>query len=188
MKDDFKTSLRSLDEATAAGDRPFESLDAETASLREAWLVFGEMLEAAQPRTFNSPRLPAEEAIAATTPLHKWPLRQPLLAAALLAASLLIAVAVVWTLNGSRHRANPGIMPQQIVANKHRAKPSQTARGKSTTSTNEPQWDDSLDGEFQKISWQMLCAEENQTFRTDAFGRTQYRLEQLRQSIQADSL
>ncbi len=188
MKDDMETSLRSLEEATAIDDRSSQRLDAETASLREAWLAFGEMLEAAQPATCVSP-LPLGEGPgvrAAPLPRRKrWP---RLLAAGVLAASLLVAVATIWMLSGANRQDNPADTPKQMVANNHKAAPSPKARAKSVSTTDEPKWDDSLDEQFEQVNWQMLCVRENQSFRTDAFGQAQYRLEQLREAIQAESL
>ena len=106
MKNDLETSLRSLEEATAAGDRPADRLDAETASLREAWLAFGEMLEAAQPprlRYFSPLPLGEGPGVRAALRVRRRRWRR-LLAAGLLAASLLIAVATIWMLSGANRQ------------------------------------------------------------------------------------
>ena len=186
MKNDLETSLRSLEEATAIDDRSSGPLDAETASLREAWLAFGEMLEAAEPPGFSSPRL-AEGQVGMKAAYTRWR-RQSLLAAGVLAASLLVAVATICMLSVANRQNKPVETPQQMIANNHKAAPSQKARAKSVSTTDEPKWDDSLDDQFEQVDWQMLCVRENQTFRTDAFGQAQYRLEQLRDAIQAESL
>ena len=55
MKDDVEQIQRLLEKATDAGSAPPDALDPETASLREAWLAFGQMLETASPPAFNSP-------------------------------------------------------------------------------------------------------------------------------------
>ena len=194
MNNDLETSLRSLDQATAAGDKPSERLDPETASLREAWLAFGEMLEAAQPPSFASPlptnlrSVPGEGPgvrAAFSRRRRHWP---RLLAAGLLAASLLIAVAAIWTTSAASRRDNPDGTRQQTVSNNRRAAPLQKSRAKSVSTADAPQWDDSLDEQFEQVGWQMLCVQENQAFRTDAFGQAQYRLEQFREAVQADSL
>jgi hypothetical protein len=194
MKDDLETSLRSLDEATAADGRSSELLDPETASLREAWLAFGEMLEVAQPANFVSPlptnlrSVPGEGPGVRAAPSHnrlRWP---RLLAAGVLAASLLVPVATIWMLTAANRQNKPSETPQQMVADNHKTAPSQKARAKSVSTTDEPKWDDSLDEQFKQVGWQMLCVRRNQTFRTDAFGQAQYRLEQFRAAIEAESL
>jgi hypothetical protein len=194
MKDDLETSLRVLEDATAAGDRPEVQLDAETAPLREAWLAFGEMLEAAQPPNFSSPlptnlrSVPGEGPGVGAAPSRRRRCWQRLLAAGLLAASLLVAATTIWLLSGGNCRDNPTAAPGQMASTKQQAAPSQKARAKSVSVTDAPQWDDSLDEQFEQVNWQMLCVRGNEAFRTDAFGQAQYRLERLRETIQADSL
>ncbi len=191
MKSDLETSLRSLEEATAAGDKPSDLLDPETASLREAWLAFGEMLEAAQPPRSASPLPLGEGPRARAAPSRRRRYRPRLLVAGLLAASLLIAVAAIWMRSAVDRQDNPVAPPKQIAStkhHKHQVAPSQTSRAKSVSTADEPQWDDSLDEQLEQVGWQMLCVQENQAFRTDVFGQAQYRLEQFRETIQADSL
>jgi hypothetical protein len=188
MKDDLEQSLRALEEATAIGDRPTEQLDAETASLREAWLAFGEMLEAAQSPAYVSPILPEERPGLMAAPRHGRRRWQRLLAAGLLAASLLVAAATIWTVSGPERQEKRAGAPTQTVKTTNHGAPTPKRRAESTSTANVPQWDDSLDEQFEQLSWQMLCVQENQAFRTDAFGRAQYRLEQLRETVQADSL
>jgi hypothetical protein len=188
MKDDFIVEQRALEQATATGDLPAERLDAETASLREAWLALGEILEAAQPPNSVSPLAleegPGVRVVAPRTRL-RW---SRLLAAGALAAALLLAVAAIWTLGSSRPQDNSDKVPKPMVANNHQGARSPGAIAKGGATADLPRWDDSFDEQYEQLSWQMLCAQENQVFRTDAFGRAQYRLEQLRETIQADSL
>jgi hypothetical protein len=186
MKDDVETDLRSLEEATAAGDDPAERLDPETASLREAWLTFGELLEAAQPRDFSAARLAEVRADMRIARMRRrW---QRLLAAGLLAASLLVAIATIWMLSNTNDRDKPTVTPTQMAGTKDPVAPSQKAQPKSVAAADTPQWDDAFDEKVEQVRWQMFCVQENQTFRTDAFGQAQYRLEQLSETIQADSL
>jgi hypothetical protein len=186
MKENQETALRSLDEATAAGDRGPEGLDEDTASLREAWLAFGEMLEAAQPASLVSPRLSeVRSATKAARMRRRW---QRLLTAGLLAASLLVATATIWMLSGGNHPGNSAGAPKQMAGTNPKVAPLQKGSTKSVAAADAPQWDDSLDEQFEQVGWRMLCVQENQAFRTDAFEHAQYRLEQLRETIQADSL
>ena len=48
MKDDLRALEKMLDEATAPANSPPRDLTAEAESLRETWLAFGRLLEAAQ--------------------------------------------------------------------------------------------------------------------------------------------
>jgi hypothetical protein len=188
MRDDLETARRVLEEATAGDDRPAEQLDAETASLREAWLAFGEMLEAAQPPAFISPLPlgvgPGVRAAPSRIRRYRW----RLLAAGLLAASLLIAAATIWMLSSANRQNNPAGEPKQMAKTNQQGVPSPRVNAKGGSTADVLKWDDSLDEQFEQLGWQMLCIQENQAFRTDAFGQAQYRLEQLRETIQADSL
>jgi hypothetical protein len=188
MKDDVETDLRLLEQATAAHNEPAERLDPETASLREAWLAFGEMLEARQPADSVSPLLPGEGPGVRAASLRRRRRWQRLLAAGVLAASLLVAMATIWMLSNTNDRDKPAITPTQMAGTKDPVAPSQKAQPKTVAAADTPQWDDSFDEKLEQVRWQMLCVQENQTFRTDAFGQAQYRLEQLSETIQADSL
>ncbi len=186
MKDDLETDLQALEEATAGGDRLAERLDPESAALREAWLAFGEMLEAAQPANLPSPRFPGEQSeTGAVRQRRRW---QRLLAAAMLAASLLVAVATIWMLGSANRQDDHAAVPEQTVATNNQRAPPPKAHDKSAATTDALQWDDSIDEQIEQLNWQMLCVQENQAFRTDAFGQAQYRLERVREAIQADAL
>jgi hypothetical protein len=203
MTNKLEQTLRMLEEATAAGDASPSQLDAETASLREAWLAFGQALEADEPPAggeirltqvvVQASRLPCTAETAAPQKgsrvtaersgvrLH-WPLR----ATAALAATLLVGVAAAWMLYYANR--NDDLPPgQQHASNQQQTMP-QRVHPKQTLAADGTQWDDALDEQFQQISWQMLCLRENQTLRTDAFGRAKYQMEQLRKAIQSDLL
>ena len=197
MKNDLDEMNRVLEEATAAGNVPADQLDPEIASLREAWLAFGEMLEAAQPPVLVSP-LFAGERPAPNSPLFVGggpgvmatlgPLRwRRLLATGLLAASLLIGIAMVWMFHSANRQVNPAPTTEQTASTHRKVAPSPKTRAKNALTAGEPQWDDSLDEQLALVDWQMLCVRENETLRTDAFGQAQYRMEQFRQTIEADS-
>jgi hypothetical protein len=182
---DLEKTLRLLGKATTADDAPADRLDPETASLREAWLAFGELLEAVQPG--DCPNFHVNENETVPFGAHARPRRQRLLAAGLLAASLLVGAVTVWMLYGARQE-NPAAEPEQMAATNRQDAPSTQARAKNASTADEPQWDDSLDEQFAHVGWQMACVRQNQLFRTDAFGMVQYRMEQFRQTIQTDSL
>jgi hypothetical protein len=194
MKNDLEKMQRLLEESTAAGDAPADVLDPEAASLREAWLAFGEMLESAQPPMLLSKisLLPLGEgpgmrpAPSSTRPL--WP---RLLATGLLAASLLIAVVTVCVRHGlmpQENQENHDRLAKQADSTQRQIAPSNPLLAKSPSMADAPQWDDSLDEQFAQVSRQIVYAGQNQYYRTDAFGLMQYRMEQFRQAIQTDSL
>jgi hypothetical protein len=191
---DIQTMQRSLERATATGDAPADAdvltdvLDPETASLREAWLAFGQMLETGAPQTFNSPlplgERPDVRAARPNTRSHRLLLPR----AALLAASILVVVAAAWIVGNALRQGATVAVPEKAVAVNNRAVPSQRVHAKTPAAADEPQWDDSLDEQLAQVGWQMLCIRQNQLFRTDAFGIVEYRLDQLSQAIQADTL
>jgi hypothetical protein len=206
MTNDLENTLRSLEQATAA-DAPADRLDAETASLREAWLAFGQVLEAAQPpaqtaidfppdkltispRPTNLRSAPGEAVrVKGATPHTRFPSRR-LLASGLLAASLLVAVAAAWTLYRHSFNGLPSVpsTTEQQASNTHQLAPRAKAPSKGPSTVEVPQWDDSLDEQFQQVNWQMLCVQNNRALKNDAVELFQYQMEQFRESVQTDSL
>jgi hypothetical protein len=198
MKNDLEEMQRLLEKATDAGSAPPDELDPESACLREAWLAFGQMLETAPPPILASPLPSKEEPTTSPLALREGPgvraapshvqrhWRLP--AAALLAASLLIAVAAAWMLHNANWQADSTAAREQMASTHRKTAPSTQAHTQKVSSSDEPQWDDSLDEQFAQVGWQMLCVQQNQFFRTDAFGVFQYQLQQLSQAIQADAL
>jgi hypothetical protein len=201
MKDDSEEMQRMLEKATNGGSAPPDELDAETASLREAWLAFGQMLETASPPamelplgleggTTYSPYSPLslrEGPEVRGTPSHAWR-HWRLPAAALLAASLLVAVATAWMLYNVNQQADSKAPPEKIASTNGDVVPLKQSRTHAPAKADEPQWDDALDERFAQVGWQMLCVQHNQYFRTDAFGIVEYQLQQFSQAIKADKL
>jgi hypothetical protein len=188
MKDDMRDIQRLLEQATDAGATPPDELDPEAASLREAWLAFGQMLEGAQPpedTPIHAP-LPVEEKPRIRTnsapSLWHWYVR----AASLLAVSLLIAVATAGMLRYSHRQAGSEASTEKTASTDHKTIPSRQSRGQRLAKADDPQWDDSLDEQFAQVSWKMACIQQNQLFRTDAFGVVDYKLGQLTKAIQGD--
>ena len=214
MTNNWEQTLRVLEEATAAGDAPSVGFDQETASLREAWLAFGQSLEAVQPGAwphfrfsengsvpFNSTQCSMGGSNGVRSPgfsrffrlkavrrTHQSMRDTAIVATGLLAVSLLVGVVTVWMLRGADRQETSAPTPIQTAAANRPAIRSPHARAKAASTDAGTQWDDSLDEQFAQIDWQMLCLRENQTCRTDAFGLVQYRMEQFRESIQTDSL
>jgi hypothetical protein len=200
MTNKLETELRVLDQATAAGDAPADRFDEETASLREAWLAFGQMLETVQPPTAPAVRLPAERPTT-NTPLHPGkgpgmrdvllstrPHWRRLLATGLLAASLVIGIGILWMLYGANRQQNLAPGPEQPSMANRQTVPAPRVNNKQPATDAEPQWDDALDNQFEQVGWQMLCVQENQTLRTGEVEVLQYQMEKFRETIQADTL
>jgi len=170
-KNELEALRQSLELATAREDVPADDLDPKTASLRAAWLAFGQLLETALP--------PAATSTNRLKPLPMAQLRQRVLSAvALLAASLLIAVAFAWTLHATIASRRPGL--SDSVKNARRGTPLPTRHDPT-------QWDDSLDDRFAQVGWQMLSIRQNRLFSTDAIGIVEYQVDQLTRAIQSDS-
>lgn len=203
MKYDKNNLQRMLEKTTDAGDVSPDELDPDSASLRETWLAFGQMLETAQPNSDlpllspNAPNsaslLPGETPIYAPLPLQEKITRRSLAlgnwyvrAASLLAVSLLIAVATAWMLRTPSQQANPGAEPQNASTD-HKTAPLRQPNARTPAKADEPQWDDKLDEPLAQVSWQLACIQQNRTLQTDAFGIIEYKLGQLSKAIQSDS-
>ena len=163
MGNDIEKTQRLLEEATAAGDAPAEGLDSETAGLHEAWLAFGQMLEAAQPPT--APSIDRWKPTSTPPRRRRWFST----AAAALAVSLLIGLATAWMLRDTNRQKGPAAMPEQAAA------------------TNGLQWDDSLDEQFAQVSQQMAYARNDRLPSADSFGPVWRAMERARLEIQADT-
>jgi hypothetical protein len=199
MSEDYDKLRRLLEQATDDEDAPADELDPEAASLREAWLGFGRLLDAAQPPAYDSPLrlgewqqvspLPLGEgqgvrAVLRRRRVHRWLVST----AALVAASLLIGIMVTWAPpTTDRAKSASPAAPQTTAINVPSATLVQQQRQAAKTAA-EPQWDDSLDEQIAQIGEQVATARENQLSATDDFASMQYRIEQFRQEVQADSL
>jgi hypothetical protein len=166
MNDELNKMQRLLEEVTAAGNAPSETPDPEIASLREAWLAFGQLLEAAQGQEERDWPMPR--------PAQTW--RWLLPTTGLLAASLLVAVAMAWMLRDGGRQDAAAPAPLQTASN--------TARSHSGS----VEWDDSFDEQVAQLGQQVIAVRENQHFRVDDFALMEYRIEQFRQEVQMDSL
>jgi hypothetical protein len=179
MNDELEKSQRLLEAVTAAGETPADALDPEAASLREAWLAFGDLLESAQ--VSPHPLREGQRVRAVRLPTQR---RWLLPMAGALAASLLICIATAWMLRDTiRHNAAAPAPSQTASVGHHAVTPS-----KAAASTDSPQWDDSLDEQFSQLDQQMTSVRENQLSSTDDFAVMQYRIDQFRQEVQADTL
>jgi hypothetical protein len=178
MKDDINAIERSLEKATAAKREFGEVLAPETASLRETWLMFGQMLDAAAPT--ESPVIVRRKIFPPSR--RRW----RLYTFVLVAASLFAAIAAVSMMRERLSTSDSIRTRDHGIAVQPQGTPSQPARAVAKASSEEPQWNDSLDDQFAQIDWTMACIQQNQLFRTDAFGVVEYQIERLGQAIQAD--
>ena len=182
MSEDLENMQRSLERATAAKDAPQAGLDPQTASLREAWLTFGQLLEAAQPAT----ELPLDRW--QTTPPRARKRRWLLPVAAVLAASLLVGVVATWMLRAANQPQSPGPAPEEMVATSNHVASPTREQPTAAPAVNGLQWDDSLDEQLAQAGRQVAYAQQDQFPGADAFGLMQYRIEQVRAEVQADKL
>jgi len=181
MNRDLKTLERQLESATSREIPPNASLDQETASLREAWLAFGQLLEAAQPGSDQAMGLlrdpPARRR-------RRW-----LLATVVgLAASLLVAAMITW----SGRRTGPAVVltgPPVDVAVK-RAEQSAPAEKPSSPagSGSALAWDDALDKEIIVAGQAVVSADQDWTHLAGAGTTLRYGLEEVQKDIENNAL
>jgi hypothetical protein len=147
-----------LRRATAAGDDLPADLDAETAGLREGWLALGKLLDDAES--------------AAGAPPESWkllpraaPRRWPVLIAAALAASLLIAVGATVAsrlLNSANDRqAGPQSVAHENSANSSARQPEaqpQSPAPQVAANSDTLNWSDSLDDEIATVAQAAVSA------------------------------
>ena len=139
MNDETKNLQRQLEEATAAADAVDASLDAETASLRESWLAFGELLDTAAEPTVEPPEMPRLPRRAVVP--RRW-----LVVSAALVASLLIAISLIISAMGPEQTAKPEIdAPPQV-----------DPPSRAELVADELQWDDTLDEQIALAGWRMV--------------------------------
>jgi hypothetical protein len=205
MTADRKRLQRLLEQVTAAVDAPASDLDPHAQSLREAWLGFGHLLEAAKSAAYDVP-LPLGEWLnlsplplgegqrvrvgqrVTALPRRRRARRWLLSAAALVAASLLIAVVATWTPWTTEQTPSPSPVAPQTAAIKAPGATLVQQQGQTVRTPAEPQWDDSLDEQIAQVGQQLTSAQESQLSGTDEFALVQDRIEQFRQEVQADSL
>jgi hypothetical protein len=166
MSENLDKLERMLEQATAAQGQAQDGLDPEAASLGEAWIAFGRLLEAAE-----APVEPAigHWAMPRPTPGRRWLLP----AAALLAASLLIGIATTWTFRST-------IAPSSPVGQVAKLPPPTPATG--------PQWDDSWDEQIAQVGRNVIYAQQDLYAGPDPLGAVQYGIEQMQQDVEGSKL
>ncbi|MGO9108518.1 MAG: hypothetical protein ACLP9L_04730 [Thermoguttaceae bacterium] len=194
------------------GDVTAERDDAEIAFLREAWLAFGQLVRAADASLPAMPNvLPTEPNLATPIALQK-PRRSrwhgPIAA---VAVALLIAVAFgSWISRDGKHKngsagvlpANDGSgaastnnsaisaavvkhdQPNTEVAQPEKATNKQPKTGTAKTST----WDDPPETQITSVSQQISNVEQNWQHRVDDVDLVQYRIDEVADSLQNDTI
>jgi hypothetical protein len=191
MTNDSKELQERLEQATARQCPAEDPLDPETAALRAGWSALVELLEAAQPqadpplRQLSLP--PAEHR-------KRW---LPVMLA-VLAASVLVAAAVTWIVQGTQ--PGTGRMPQatQIAGNDPQprfsaakqipASPQQTPTASNNSKNNSENsntatWDDSLDQQITAVSQAMVSVRDDWYAQTGSASAIEYQLQQIKNDM-----
>ncbi len=181
MSEELKKLERLLERATAAEDAPAKDPDPEAASLREAWIAFGRLLETAEPSaeaSFASRPLPPPK----RSYRRWWP------AVGILAASLLICAVAMWRLQTTSRPDNAASSSDLFATT--RLVPSVPARKaqEPKTNANEPQWDDSFDEQVAQFGRQVIDVQQGSYAWTDNGGVVQSKIEQIQKDFQDNSL
>ena len=151
---------------------PQPDLAPEAESLREAWLAFGQVLEAARPAT-PSP-------LAGLKPPPS-PRRWLLVASAALAVSLMIAVGLQWM--NARRPAGGGIAPSRPIASTDAERSPRHAKVEPTAAGN-LRWEDSLDRQIDAAGDDVAFAQSELAHTFDAADLVRYRLQQAQQDLE----
>jgi len=199
MNDDLTGLEQMLEQTTAPSDAPQRDLDPESESLREAWLAFGRLLQAAQPRDSvplgdsvpllrrSSARQNRHSLLGSRQAVAHASKKYGLVAAAL-AASLLIALNVFRTWNGPATPA--GVVPTAgNVAAAKGAKPSTAlAQTPAPPAANDLRWDDSFDQQIAEAGQEMTLAQSDLAHAVDAGDLLRYQLRQTEQDFEKSKL
>ena len=180
MSQDLDKLQRMLEQATAEHGPCQDNLDPEAASLREVWLLFGELLDATQPAQHVFPLSLGERAGGRS--IRSAQRRQWLLPmTSLLAASLLIAVATMWLSRSTDESLQ--LVPQQMAST------GKTDQSKPVQDVATPQWDDqSLDEQIAQVGQNIKYAGQDRYTTTDPFGSLRYGIDDMQKELATDKL
>ena len=174
MIDEWNQLQHQLQQATAADPPPNDlPLDPETASLREGWVLLGQLLEEAQPE----PKEPLE---LAAVPRRDERFQRGRAIAALLAASLLIGATLIGSMmetDRTNKTATPGT---ERPANVDEA----VASGPDTVDLP---WDDDLDQQIDQVGQQLTLVRQDRFSLDDAMASVAYGMEQIEQEFEDDT-
>lgn len=173
MIDEWKQLQHQLQRATAADPPPNDlPLDPETASLREGWMLLGQLLGEAQPE----PKEPLEFAV----PRRHERSQRGRAIAALLAASLLIGATLVGSMmetSRTEKTATPGTERpadvQEAVA--------------SGLDTLDLAWEDDLDQRIARVGEQLILVQQDRYSLDDVMASVAYGIEQIGREFEDDT-
>ena len=174
MNDETRELQHRLERATAAECLPQESLEPETASLREGWLALGQLIETAQP-ALDRP-LPLRRAGPKKT--LRW--RK----AVAMAASLAIGVALAWGLT-AKYAADPTQPAREMAAASGVSEKNVIAQ---VDPIAELEWDDSLDDQIAMVGWEIIQVQGDRYCLDDAFRPLWESIDRMEQEIENSTL
>ncbi|MGQ9576392.1 MAG: hypothetical protein ACUVUC_13845 [Thermoguttaceae bacterium] len=179
MSDELKRLQRQLEQATGRGE-PEPGLDPQTASLREAWRAFGQLLEAAHP-------VPEQPLVMRPRPAAGRGLGWLVAAAVAVAASLLIGVTIAWRWARQGPPADRA-RPSEMVAQQPQAPESPIAEEPPSMPEPELAWDDPLDNQIVFTRQALLSLQEDWPVLADASDSVQYGIQQMEKEVLGGSL
>jgi len=195
MNEDPQALERILDQATASTGPPECEMDPQVAALREAWRVWGRLLQAAE-----TPMEPA--AVGRTARRFARPRR--LAAAALVAVALAIVAATAWIAvqgkgSGVSFTAEERALDSENASlrrEKDSRPPGPSAKTPSVAArrppaaltTGESQWDDLFDDQIARVGQELICVQQDWSLRADAFDLVRSRLEEMHAEIETGQL
>jgi hypothetical protein len=196
MSNEWNDLERQLEQATARPDSSGGPLDPQTASLREAWLAFGQLLDAAQPASGKGTVPFSSDENRDSPPRIQpvpWPARHRrawLVPAAVgVAASLLVAVTIAWmTRGGGDSQSNPNRGTATLAGAPGPTQPGATVPQPGVASQTELAWDDTLDKQIVLTGEAVLGAQEDWSVLADAANSVRYGIHQIQKDVQGSPL
>jgi hypothetical protein len=180
MNEDNRELERVLERATASTTAPECDMDPNTAALREAWRVWGRLLQSAE-----TPMDPAVARHTAPRSVRPWWLAA---AGGVLAATVAIGAATAWIANAARHSDQVSSFPA-TAAPADAKTPLVAARRPATAGTSsESQWDDLFDDQLARVGREMIHVQQDWSLRAGAFDLVRSRLEEIHAEIESGQL
>jgi hypothetical protein len=206
---DVERLQRMLEEVTAS-DRahPAPHDDPEAAGLREAWLAFGRLLEAAdeaQSGNWN-PEIVRQKEPLRTQPAERGRLLAPMVAAA---AAICLAIGLGWWMSrsGQPNGNGPAVVrtqqkpdqpqdvrppqPKPVVPNVPAPSVAQGETNKpqqATAATKSSVWDDAIDTQITALSQQIDLVRQTWQHRVDDADLVQYRIDEVSDGMSDNAL
>ena len=197
MNDELRKLEHQLEQATpfpgeGAESSPDVLLDCQTASLREGWLIFGQLLEAAQPTPDEPLKLAAFSSHGTMGPAatRRSPHAQGSRAVvSVVAASLLIGVTLMWSVLETTS-SNLMVKPSKPVPPTAEDTESNVVQPQHAIELTEVdlQWDDPLDQQIARAGQELTRVEQDWYYVDDAFASVSYALEQTGEEIDDNTL